>query len=177
MNKIINDVEDAVVISESLSKEMCGESVKNVKINDSDIRLLPPPYIFEQIEPDENESVSARILKMLHFSREFWRKKAIEERKHMRDIEKVFRMLWNHEYRRLPIRVQIYVKKISDTSNEINMYDHYRPAYISANRFHDRMSKIHVILENKYNCTYSMSDIIHMNTNKYYFTYKFGRKQ
>ena len=89
-------VEDSVVISESLSKEMCGESVKEVKINDSNIPL-PPPNIFEQIKPDENESISLRILKMLHFSREFWRKKAIEERKHRCDIETVFRKIWNHE--------------------------------------------------------------------------------
>lgn len=77
-----DDVEDAVVISESLAKEMCGESVKEVKINDSDIPL-PSPDIFGHIELDKYENTRARILKMLRDSREYWRKKAIEERNHV----------------------------------------------------------------------------------------------
>lgn len=77
-----DDVEDSVVISESLAKEMCGESTKEVKINDSDIPL-PSPDIFGHIEPEKYENTRARILKMLRDSREYWRKNAIEERNHV----------------------------------------------------------------------------------------------
>lgn len=96
----------------------------------------------------------------------------------MSDIETIFRMLWDHEYRRLSSRVQRDVKKILNTCEYMNLFHYhyyYRTAYISAYRFHRRMSKIYIILENMYNHTYNISDVIHMNTNKYHFIYKFGR--